>query len=200
MIVITSREVRVLLDNESEYIRASLAGDEGAYAALIEHYQERVTRLMWRFSHDLNTHEELVQEVFVQAYMSLSKFARKAPFEHWLCSIGTNIGYKFWKTQKRERDNKVNFETFDLVEARESSEDDSQKHELADKLYEALAMLDTDDRLVLTLMYYEELEGREIAGRMGWSYTATRMRISRARKKLRALIEKHAPEVASYAY
>lgn len=189
-----------LSDNEATDIRASLAGDETAFGRLVDKYQQRVGQLMWRFSHDSNAHEELVQEVFVQAYLCLQNFAFKAPFEHWLCSIGTNLGYKFWKNQKQQRQRTVNFENFDLLADNEAAAGNDQRHTVADKLYEALEMLIPEDRLVLTLMYYEEVDGKEIAQRMGWSYTATRMRISRARKKLRALIEKHAPEVAAYAY
>ena len=61
-------------------------GDPEAYRRLIERHQDHVARILWRFSRDRRTHEELVQDVFVEAYLSLGNYRGKAPFEHWLSS------------------------------------------------------------------------------------------------------------------
>ena len=49
-------------------IAASLKGDGEAYARLVRQYQDRVAAQMWRFTRDPVVLEELVQEVFVEAY------------------------------------------------------------------------------------------------------------------------------------
>jgi DNA-directed RNA polymerase specialized sigma24 family protein len=50
-------------------IAASLNGDGEAYARLVRHYQDQVAAQMWRFTRHPAVLEELVQEVFVEAYL-----------------------------------------------------------------------------------------------------------------------------------
>lgn len=59
------------------------------------------------------------------------------------------------------------------------------KHELPDELREALASLSPLDREVLLLVAWEELDHSQAAAAMGWSKTNFRLRLHRARKRLR---------------
>ncbi len=90
-------------ENDMPDIRDCLKGDGDAYARLMERHQERVARRMWRFTRDRTEHSELVQEVFVEAFMSLSRYKGRAPFAHWLAKISTTVGYRFWKKRTLER-------------------------------------------------------------------------------------------------
>ncbi len=82
---------------ELEDVRLSRRGDSDAYTRLIKQHQSHVSRILWRFSRDPLVHEELVQDVFVEAYLSLGSYREKAPFDHWLSRIATRIGYRYWK-------------------------------------------------------------------------------------------------------
>src|SRR5512146_2070442 len=75
-------------------IRLARQGDSDAYRRLVERHQNQVARILWRFSRDRLVHEELVQDVFVEAYMSLGGYNGKAPFDHWLACIATRVGYR----------------------------------------------------------------------------------------------------------
>jgi RNA polymerase sigma-70 factor (ECF subfamily) len=119
----------------------------------------QITKLMWRFSRDPGVCEELVQEVFVEAYLSLSSFRGEAPFLHWLRRIGSRVG------------------TIDPSVA-------------AEVLHSLLARLPRADRLVLTLMYFEQCSTRDIAEQMGWSRAVVKMRAFRARRKLKTIAER----------
>ena len=57
-----------------EDVKASLEGDGHAYRRLVVRYQNTVATQMRRFSRDAGVLEELVQEVFVQAYRSLKSY------------------------------------------------------------------------------------------------------------------------------
>ena len=61
--------------------------------------------------------------------------------------------------------------------------------EAAERLYGLLGQLPPQERVVLTLYYFEECGTREIAERMGWSRSLVKVRAHRARKKLRKLME-----------
>jgi hypothetical protein len=95
-------EVPAQLDIED--VQRARRGDPDGYRRLVERHQDHVGRILWRFSRDRSVHEELVQDVFVEAYLSLGQYAGRAPFEHWLARIATRVGYRYWKeTARRTR-------------------------------------------------------------------------------------------------
>ena len=171
----------------------ALDGDENAYKRLIERYQQRIATMMWRFSRNRNTHEELVQDVFVEVYLSLANYGKKAPFSHWLCRIATRVGYRYWKKQQREKKiATVTYEEWDQLET--VSPENMDPDEAAELIHRMLGMLSPRDRLVLTLRYLEECSVEDTAVRTGWSQTMVKVQTWRARKKLKMLIEEKQKE------
>lgn len=166
---------------------ASLAGDEVAYARIIDRYQGKVAAQMWRFSRDPLVVEELVQEAFVEAYLSLPKFRGTAPFLHWLRRIATRVGYRHWKQKQRDRRRRDAVEQAGLPDAVPPA--DLAPSEAGEYLHALLEQLPPEDRLVLTLHYFDQLDMNEIAEHMGWTRTLAKVRAHRARKKLRAMLE-----------
>ncbi|WP_320042103.1 sigma factor [uncultured Desulfobacter sp.] len=75
--------------NETQLVTASLDGDADAYRRLVERYQGRIASRMRRFTRDPVMLEELVQDVFVQAYLGLRGYRAHASFIHWLGRIAT---------------------------------------------------------------------------------------------------------------
>ncbi|MBM3498374.1 MAG: RNA polymerase sigma factor [Armatimonadetes bacterium] len=168
-------------------IRQVLGGDGNAYRDLIDRHQRRVSGMMWRFSRDREVHEELVQEVFVQAYESLRNYRAHAPFEHWLARIATRVGYRHWKREKRVP------ETVPIEEWRDwpdDSEEAPAPEEAGARLHALLSQLPPRDRLVLTLRYVEERSVEHTAELTGWSETMVKVQAWRARRKLKALFER----------
>jgi RNA polymerase sigma-70 factor, ECF subfamily len=175
-------------------VRQTLNGDSEAYRRLIERNQERVSAMMWRFSRDKNTHEELVQNVFVEAYLALDTYKAIAPFAHWLARIATRVGYLYWKKQARER----SFPTVSLDQwhqalqaphGEEGFSDTLDPLEAGELLHTLLAQLPPRDRLVLTLRYVEEHSVLETSRLTGLSQTIVKVQTLRARKKLRKLLK-----------
>ena len=167
-------------------IAASLNGDGEAYARVVQHYQDQVAAQMWRFTRDPAVLEELVQDVFVEAYLSLKGFRGRAPFLHWLRRVATRVGYRYWKSQVRKRDREEVLRETSLNLA--TAPEDPTPSEAAEALYGLLARLPPPDRLVLTLFYFAECDTNEIASRTGWNRTLVKVRLHRARKKLKALL------------
>lgn len=174
-------------------IRRCLDGDGDAYRRLIERHQQRVSAMMWRFSRDPEIHEDLVQDVFVEAYQSLGRYRAEAPFEHWLARIATRVGYRHWKREKRER----SIQTVPLEEwdgAPEDGPEQTNPAEAAELLRRLLGELPPRDRLVLTLRYVEDHSVERTAELTGWSKAMVKVQALRARRKLRTLFEKASQE------
>ena len=176
----------VVSDEDRRDIHQSLVGDEEAYARIIDRYQSKIASQMWRFSRDAAVVEELVQEAFVEAYLSLGKFKGRAPLLHWLRKIATRVGYRFWRNRSREQERREAL-------ARHAEEllppQIASPSEAGEYLHVLLAQLPAEDRIVLTLHYFEACDTREIAERMGWTRSLVKVRAYRARKKLRTLLE-----------
>ncbi len=167
-------------------IQASLGGDQAAYARIVERHQAAIAKRMWRFTRNRQELEELVEDVFVQAWMSLKGFRGEAPFAHWLSRIASRVGYRFWKARSRKTE-QLPLQDWDAVEAAPDGEIEAR--DAAELLHRTLEQLPPRDRLVLTLLYLEELSVAEAAERTGWSKTMTKVQAHRARKKLRRLLE-----------
>lgn len=170
-------------------VQGSLHGDGEAYARIVRRRQSQLATRMWRFTHDRTCLEELVQDVFVEAYVNLRGFKATGPFSHWLNAIATRVGYRFWKRNRLQAGRTINLQDWDLPSlARQDRPDPRQAGEVVHSL---LGQLPPRDRLVLTLMYLEELPLAKVAEQTGWSLTMVKVQAHRARKKLRALLEKN---------
>jgi RNA polymerase sigma-70 factor (ECF subfamily) len=176
-------------DLDLRLCRQSVAGDTRACGELLKRHEPHIGRLMWRFTRNRLEHVELVQEAMVQVYLSLPNFRpRKAPFQHWVMRIATRTGYQFWKSQRRRR----RMQPLENVDPPASTALDSiDASAAAAALHNLLAQLPPADRLVLTLMYFEQCTLCEIAQQAGWNEAIVKMRAYRARKRLRTLIEEN---------
>ena len=185
----TVREA-VTSSDDLEAIRRCQGGDREAFQHLVRKYQRQVAPMMWRFSRDPVRHEELVQDVFVEAFVSLHNFRPQAPFFHWLSRIAVRVGYRLWREQKQERQYpQVTLEEWDQISDPKIS-DQLSSREAADLLHRLLGQLPPRDRLVLTLRFIEERSVKETADLTGWSQTLVKVQTLRARAKLKKLFEK----------
>lgn len=181
---------------DPEDIRQARQGDSDAYRRLVERYQSHVAQILWRFSRDRSVHEELVQDVFVEAYLSLSTYHGRAPLGHWLARIATRVGYRYWKEKARRKA----AEPFSLEEWDQVADDDDMIERIepdraADLLHRLLAQLPPRDRLVLMMRYIEGCDVAETARRTGWTKTMVKVQALRARNKLKKLVERSEMEL-----
>ncbi len=181
-------------------VTATRAGDEQAFAQLFERHRRRVARTASRFFTQQEQIEEIVQESFTKAYLSLADFtgAHAASFAAWLAQIAVNACYdELRRTQRRaeqQLDDFNNEEAHALTmqlraaSATQNVEDAAISRDLAAKL---LARLSAEDRLVLTLLDAEGLTVAEIAQLTGWSRPKVKVRAHRARAHLRRIMRKY---------
>lgn len=85
----TSRDA-VGNDDERETVRRAQAGDQVAFAALIDRYAKAVTSLCYASTLNPNDAEELAQDVFLAAWRGLRRFRGDAAFSTWLFSLTRN--------------------------------------------------------------------------------------------------------------
>ena len=173
-------------------VRAAVDGDEAAYAAIVAEHQPVITRLMWRFTRDRAKLEELVHDTFVEVYFSLSKYRGTGALGGWIRTIAVRVGYKHWREKKKDADRRDlhdQLATEPSVDQASSQEIPESPEEAHRELYDALSLLNPRDRLVLTLLYWENCTTEEAAVLSGWSGSMVRVQAFRARKRLKKLLE-----------
>jgi len=173
-------------DADQRDVAAVRGGDGEAYRRIVRRHQPTIARRMARFSRDRATVEELVHDCFVEAYLSLRSYRGDAPLEHWLTKIATRTGYRHWKTERRDRKRILDLQS-NHSSARMAAPPAEDTAELAMYL---LDQLSPRDRLAITLLHLEGRSVAEAAELAGWSQTLLKVQAYRARKKLRALLER----------
>jgi RNA polymerase sigma-70 factor (ECF subfamily) len=169
-------------------VQAALDGQSDAYARLIHRHQQAIGNYMWRFTRDRVQWEELVHDVFVEAYLSLRSYRGEAPLLHWLRKIATRVGYRWWKRRNRQKvETSLELQDWDRIAGAEPGIDAAR--EAGQQVHALLAQMSARDRLVLTLLYLEECSVAEASQLCGWSQTMVKVQAFRARKKLKKLLE-----------
>jgi RNA polymerase sigma-70 factor, ECF subfamily len=191
--VVFGQERPGLMEDDWQLVRKSRNGDNDAFSQLVERYQAAISKIIWRFSRDAAVHEELVQDVFVEAFLSLGTYHGKAPLVNWLSCIATRVGYRHWTANSRNKKNQhLSPDEWKLLAG--ESQDANDPFAAAELLHHLLAELPPRDRLILTLRYLENCSIEEAAQRAGWSTTMTKVQCWRAMQKLTVLFERYRKE------
>jgi len=166
-------------------VQAVLAGDVEQYAVLVRRYQDRYARYAARMLGSVDAAEDAVQDALVRAYDQLARCRDPNNFAGWFFLILRNRCFA-----ERRRDQR--FAALDGapdVAAEEHTEASLERSERGRSIERALQTLTPEQREVFVLKHMEELSYEEIAGRVGTSVAALKMRMHRAYDRLRDLLE-----------
>ncbi len=173
-------------------VQRTLAGDRGAFAGLVRRYQRLVFRIVGGFLRNRADVEEVAQEVFLHAFQALPGFRAGAPFAPWIARIATRASYD--RLRRRQRHPEVGWEDLGAAEQRAASAlaagaDPEERAGARDLAERALAALAPKDRQVLILADAQGFTADEVAQAMGCSALAVRVRLHRARRAMRRIVE-----------
>jgi len=176
---------------DGQLVTATLAGDDHAFAELTRRHKSRVFGIAARFAQNAAEIEDIVQDVFVQAYFKLRQFRGDSPFEHWLLRIATFKCYDYLRKRRRGGPS-VSVDVMLESGYEPTAPEPAAPHPGLERLHAALVELSPEQRLVITLLELEERTVQEIADLTGWSADNVKVRAFRARAALRKLMEKPA--------
>ena len=182
--------------NDTEIISKVLSGNQQAYAELVNRYQSYVFTLSLRFTKNREDAEEVSQDIFIKAYRALADFKGTSKFSTWLYTIVNNTCITFLRKKRLQThslDNEGMFEVADSQDSGLRANLVEQKSRVA-MVNEAIKMLNTDDGEVITLFYKSEQSLEEIAQILGIETNAAKVRLHRARTRLKEKMEKHFSE------
>jgi RNA polymerase sigma-70 factor (ECF subfamily) len=172
-------------DEEEKHIRQAIAGDQHAFAELVNTHQRFLYNLALRAVSNPQDAQDITQETFIRAWRAIKTFRGEAGFRTWLYRIMMNLCYDRYPRLNRERD-QLSIENEDLEIPQESRlAQKSEQRELFTLIQQHLQALSENHRLVLSLRFQHELSYEEIATVMSIPVGTVKTTIFRAKEKLK---------------
>ncbi|MCW3169607.1 RNA polymerase sigma factor [Chryseobacterium sp. 09-1422] len=130
--------------------------------------------------------EDLFQEITYQVWKAYSGFRGESEFSTWLYRIALNTAIVFLKSEKkRSFINNEDFTGYKIIE----DDYDVEKEEKLSAMYKAINQLNPIDKAFI-FYYLEDFSGKEIADQMGISEGNVRVKMNRAKSKLKDILNK----------
>ena len=162
-----------------------MKGNRDSYGVLVRNYTGFVYTMALRMTGDHHMAEDLCQEIFLKGWLKLEKLTDPSAFSGWISTMARRTCLN--ALEKRKRKMELGEEEAVLVNLNPTlpqSYDPSRRI-----LEEAILQLPLQDRGLVTLCYFQELDSAEVAEVMGIPPGTVRVYLHRARKKLYEILK-----------
>ena len=171
---------------ETAIVEAVRSGRREGQTAMVGRYAERVFAMIARQVPDVDA-QELTQDAFMRAFDHIDSYdPQRASLSTWLCRIAYRLTLDFLKRQRPMivsiEDTKV-WQT-DISDEALEAELSTGREERIEQLQQVIDELPDDERMLLTLYYFEDRPLTEIAYITGVEAKPLANRLYRTRKKL----------------
>lgn len=178
---------------EVELIDRILAGDTRLYEQIVRRFNPYLYKIGRSYNYNHEDTQDLMQDSFVDAFKGLDTFEGRAQFKSWIMRIMLNNCYR-----RREKWSFKNETSMDIDDASQpmfnhanpDSHSILQQRELRRVIEEALSRLPLEYRMVFSLREINGLDVAETAQILDISESNVKVRLNRAKDKLRREIEK----------
>jgi len=177
--------------SDEELMVMFAAGTTKAFDILYERYRDRIYGFAMTCLHSSHDAEDAVQDIFLRVARSAARYEPDNKFKAWIFMIAINRIRTIVSRESRQIEKMKQAKTlyFNLEQAKQSSEHISRQLIARDQLKQLLGTLPADMRAMLLLKELEGMNTRTIAEIMGVTQENVRVRIHRARKKLRNYLD-----------
>ena len=190
---------------DAELVAGLRAGEEAAYEALIERFQQPVYSLVYRLMDDPADAADVVQEVFLKIFRNINSFRGDSSLKTWIYRVSCNEAYNQRRWFSRHKKLEVGLDNSEsggtvalntvLPDRGRSAFDIVSDHELHALIEDALTEINPQFRAAVVLRDIEDLSYEEIADILQISLGTVKSRILRGREALRkALAGRLRPE------
>jgi RNA polymerase sigma factor (sigma-70 family) len=175
--------------DDTSLIQLVLQGNQPAYSVLVQRYESYVFTLVLRFVPVREQAEEVAQDVFVKAYRCLADFKGNCKFSTWLYTIVNTTSLSHLRRKKDEAILLDGEKMLAVADGRQAPSDRLEQKTQKQLIQQALKRLPETDASVLQLFYLAEQSLEEIGLVTGMTPGNVKVRLFRARQKLREVME-----------
>jgi RNA polymerase sigma-70 factor (ECF subfamily) len=182
-----------IMDKQDGALARARRGDADAFAELVSPFSGMVYRHCLQMLGHPPDAEDAAQEAMIRAYRAMPRFLGKSSVATWLFRISHNTCLDMLKKPSRKQEN-VSLEElreagFDPGDSREQPDVVYQRATEAKRLTEAVLRLPVDQQALLNLRYGEDMSYEQMARVTGLREGTIKSKLSRAKAKLKALLE-----------
>ncbi len=175
-------------NDEEKLIEQAKAGLREAFETLMNRYRKEVYRLSYRLTGNHHDADDIAQNTFIKAYLSLKKFKGKSSFKTWIYMIALNTAKSFHAKANKERKRELPI----LGEIRADNTEGKRTEEGLYKrniIERALKSMPARQKEVLILKFFHGMKHVEIARTLRISPGAAKANLFHALRFLKDKIE-----------
>lgn len=177
------------MDQEAEraLIERCRAGDERAFAELVDAYKDLVYGMVWRLARDRSQVDDLAQEVFLKVHRGLPYFRGEARLSTWIYRIVMNVCSQ--ANTRRPREVSLDDERGGRPIELRRNDTAFGEMELRDRLEKAIAKLPEHYRVLIAAHHLRGVQYEALAETLGIPLGTVKTHLHRAKRQLRELLE-----------
>lgn len=184
----------MILSMDEELIEGIRQGNEKLILSFIETYQDQVFGQAFKMIKNKHEAEEICQDVFIKIFRKIEGFKKDSKLSTWIYRITFTTCQDAIKKKKRrpklvDIDDAASSSWVILHNALDQMETDEQRI-IIDK---AIEKLEYKDAILIDLYHLRELQISEISKIMDMTKSSIKVRLLRARKKLKVFLENLLP-------
>lgn len=178
--------------HDADIVQSVLQGNKAAYAVLVERYQSFVFTIVSRLVEQREEAEEISQDVFVKAFLSLAGFKGSSKFSTWLYTIAHTTAISHLRKHRPGTLFSDDENLADYLDSKNSTgaEQLSNSKTIKEAVNTAIRLLPADDAEIITLFYLAEQSIEEIAIIMSLQTGNVKVKLHRARLKMKDIVER----------
>src|SRR5487761_515849 len=171
--------------DDRELVRDAQKGMAVAFEELVRRHQQRVTAVVGGILRRREDIEDVAQQVFLKAYVSIERFDMRSAFSTWLYKIAVNECWDYLRKKKvRPLSEEQARRVEQFVSADGHGDNPSERAELREIVERLLADLSEEDRVMLVLKEAQGFAVEEIGRMLNLNVNTVKVRLFRARRKL----------------
>ncbi len=164
-----------------------MVSSEQEFLDKIEKHKGIIFKISKMYMDGKDDRDDLFQEITYQVWKAYPRFKGNSEFSTWLYRIALNTAIIFLKNEKkRSFIGREDFSNYKIVQ----DEFDHEKEDKLSAMYKAIHQLNPIDKAFI-FYYLEDFPGKEIAGQMGISEGNVRVKMNRAKNKLKEILQNH---------
>lgn len=175
---------------DDELVERCRAGDESAFAELVDRHKRPVFALIGRLAPDQGQVEDLAQEVFIRVYRGLPYFRGAARLSTWIYRIVVNLCSEA-RTRRRPMASLDDTDEHGRKTHEPGAHDPAYRElEFRDRLEKAMAELPENYRVLVAAHYLDDVKYEDLAEALDLPLGTVKTHLHRAKRQLRQILER----------
>jgi RNA polymerase sigma-70 factor, ECF subfamily len=175
------------VNDDAQLIDQTLAGQAAAFGQLVQKHQDRLFNTVAHLVGNTEDAKDIVQDVFVQAFVKLESFQRSSSFYTWLYRIAFNMSMSSRRKIRPTASVEYTKQTSGVepIDPLDGPAEQAERHERCQQVQQAIAELSEEHRAILVLREIEGFCYESIAEILDLPVGTVRSRLHRARLQCR---------------